>query len=110
MSLLSWESLSKALRSLKLDVWTVFVVAIAVLIATPVLFVLSSIFVNSSEVWNHLGSTVLPGYILNSLLLIFGVGSLVLLLGVSSAWLVTLCRFPGSRLFEWGLLIPLVAP
>ncbi|MEY3327891.1 MAG: hypothetical protein RLZZ115_772, partial [Cyanobacteriota bacterium] len=48
MSLLSWESLSKALRSLKLDVWTVFVVAIAVLIATPVLFVLSSIFVNSS--------------------------------------------------------------
>lgn len=110
MSLLSWESLSKALRSLKLDVWTVFVVAIAVLIATPVLFVLSSVFVNSTEVWNHLGSTVLPGYILNSLLLIFGVGSIVLLLGVSSAWLVTLCRFPGSRLFEWGLLIPLAAP
>ncbi|MGL6138931.1 MAG: ABC transporter permease [Planktothrix sp.] len=95
---------------MKLDVWTIFVVAIAVLIATPVLFVLSSIFTNSAEVWNHLSSTVLPGYILNSLLLIFGVGSIVLLLGVSSAWLVTMCRFPGSRLFEWGLLIPLAAP
>ncbi|MGL5132233.1 MAG: ABC transporter permease, partial [Planktothrix sp.] len=110
MSLFSVKSSLKALRSLKLDVWTIFVVAIAVLIATPVLFVLSSIFTNSAEVWNHLSSTVLPGYILNSLLLIFGVGSIVLLLGVSSAWLVTMCRFPGSRLFEWGLLIPLAAP
>lgn len=110
MSLFSVKSSLKALPSLKLDVWTVFVVAIAVLIATPVLFVLSSIFTNSAEVWNHLSSTVLPGYILNSLLLIFGVGIISLLLGVSSAWLVTMCRFPGSRLFEWGLLIPLAAP
>ncbi|WP_083619749.1 ABC transporter permease [Planktothrix serta] len=84
--------------------------AIAILIATPVLFVLTSIFTNSATVWNHLASTVLPGYILNSLLLIFGVGSGVLLLGVSSAWLVTMCRFPGSRLFQWGLLLPLAAP
>jgi len=84
--------------------------AIAILIATPVFFVLSSIFTNSAAVWNHLATTVLPGYILNSLLLIFGVGIGVLLLGVSSAWLVTMCRFPGSRLFEWGLLLPLAAP
>ena len=104
------ESLIKAFRSLSLDVWTVFVMAIAILIATPVLFVLSSIFTNSAAVWNHLAATVLPGYILNSLLLIFGVGIGVLFLGVSSAWLVTMCRFPGSRLFEWGLLLPLAAP
>lgn len=104
------ESLIKAFRSLSLDVWTVFVMAIAILIATPVLFVLSSIFTNSAAVWNHLAATVLPGYILNSLLLIIGVGIGVLLLGVSSAWLVTMCRFPASRLFEWGLLLPLAAP
>ncbi|VXD15959.1 Iron utilization protein [Planktothrix serta PCC 8927] len=110
MRLFPFESLLKAFRSLSLDVWTVFVMAIAILIATPVLFVLTSIFTNSATVWNHLASTVLPGYILNSLLLIFGVGSGVLLLGVSSAWLVTMCRFPGSRLFQWGLLLPLAAP
>ncbi len=104
------ESLIKAFRSLSLDVWTVFVMVIAILIATPVFFVLSSIFTNSAAVWNHLAATVLPGYILNSLLLIFGVGIGVLFLGVSSAWLVTMCRFPGSRLFEWGLLLPLAAP
>src|ERR687885_1774133 len=39
-----------------------------------------------------------------------GVGVGVLLIGVGTAWLVTLCRFPGSRLFEWALLLPLAAP
>lgn len=39
-----------------------------------------------------------------------GVGAGVLLLGVGTAWLVTLCSFPGSRVFEWALLLPLAAP
>ncbi len=101
---------AKALRGLRLDAWTIFVMAIALLIATPVLFVLSSIFTNSAAVWNHLAATVLPGYILNSLLLMIGVGIGVLLMGVSTAWLVTMCRFPGSQIFEWALLLPLAAP
>lgn len=101
---------AKALRGLRLDAWTIFVMAIALLIATPVLFVLSSIFTNSAAVWNHLAATVLPGYILNSLLLMISVGIGVLLMGVSTAWLVTMCRFPGSRIFEWALLLPLAAP
>ncbi|MBD2103419.1 iron ABC transporter permease [Leptolyngbya sp. FACHB-261] len=90
--------------------WTVIVIAIAALIATPVLFVLGSILVPATEVWQHLAATVLPRYLLNSLWLMLGVGSGVLLIGVGTAWLVTLCRFPGSRLFEWALLLPLAAP
>lgn len=39
-----------------------------------------------------------------------GVGSGVLLIGVGTAWLVTICRFPGSRVFEWALLLPLATP
>jgi iron(III) transport system permease protein len=34
----------------------------------------------------------------------------VLLIGVSSAWLVSACEFPGRRLFEWALLLPLAMP
>ncbi|MBD0336707.1 MAG: iron ABC transporter permease [Cyanobacteria bacterium Co-bin13] len=90
--------------------WVVAVGAIALLMLSPILVVLSSIFANSSEIWAHLAATVLPQYIQNSMLLMLGVGSGVLLLGVSTAWLVTLCRFPGSRLFEWALLLPLAAP
>ena len=33
-----------------------------------------------------------------------------LFIGTCTAWLVTLCRFPGSRIFEWALLLPLAMP
>lgn len=84
--------------------------AIAGLVSIPVLVVLSSIFTASSEIWNHLAATVLPRYLANSLWLMLGVGISVLVIGVGTAWLVTLCRFPGSRLLEWALLLPLAAP
>ncbi len=83
---------------------------IAVLIATPIFVVLSSIFTNQSETWEHLATTVLPTYITNSLLLMLGVSVGVLIIGVGTAWLVTMCEFPGSRIFEWALLLPLAAP
>ncbi len=90
--------------------WTIFVTVIALLIATPIIFVLSSIFSDAKEIWTHLAATVLSGYILNSLSLMLGVGVGVLLIGVSTAWLVTACRFPGSKIFEWALLLPLAIP
>ena len=96
-----------------LNGWIWLVVAIAIAIAMPVLVVLSSIFYQTPEsrkVWTHLSSTVLPEYILNSFWLMVGVGIGVLTIGVGTAWLVTMCRFPGSRIFEWALLLPLAAP
>lgn len=95
---------------LRFDAWTAFVIVLAALICSPVLFVLSSIFTNSSQIWGHLASTVLPTYIQNSLLLMLGVGVGVLIIGVGTAWLVTMCRFPGCQVFEWALLLPLAAP
>ena len=90
--------------------WTALAIAIAGLVAAPVIVVLSNIFVVSGDIWDHLAATVLPRYIANSLWLMLGVGCGVLIIGVGTAWLVTLCRFPGSRIFEWALLLPLAAP
>lgn len=90
--------------------WTLGVMTIALLIALPILVVLSSVFFGDRATWNHLTSTVLLRYIGNSLGLMLGVGVGVLLIGVGTAWLVTLCRFPGRRLFEWALLLPLAVP
>ncbi len=39
-----------------------------------------------------------------------GVGAGSLVIGVGSAWLCTMYRFPGRRIFEWALLIPLAMP
>ena len=90
--------------------WTVLVGAIALLISVPVLFVLSSLATPSGEIWRHLAQTVLLRYVLNSLGLMLGVGCGVVLLGVAGAWLVTMCQFPGRRVMEWALLLPLAAP
>lgn len=90
--------------------WTVLVGAIALLISVPVLFVLSSLATPAGEIWQHLAQTVLLRYVLNSLGLMLGVGCGVVLLGVAGAWLVTMCQFPGRRVMEWALLLPLAAP
>ena len=98
------------MKRLQLNFWTPTTLAIAALIATPILFIFNSAFTNSSDVWGHLVETVLGRYILNSLLLMVGVGAGVIIIGVASAWLVTMCRFPGKKLWEVLLLLPLAAP
>lgn len=90
--------------------WTFLVAAIALIVAIPILFVFSSIFTKSSDIWQHLVTTVLPDYILNSCLLMLIVAIGVCIIGVGTAWIVTMCRFWGSGCLEWGLLLPLAAP
>lgn len=86
------------------------VVAVAALVAVPVLVVAAHLLVPSREVWSHLAATVLPRYVTGSLTLMLGVGAGTLLLGVATAWLVTMTAFPGRRFFEWALLMPLAVP
>lgn len=90
--------------------WGYLTSTIALLIALPIFVVLSSLFIPQRELWQHLGETVLPRYLQNSLWLSLGVSVGTSLLGVSTAWLVSMCQFPGRRFFEWGLLLPLAAP
>ena len=104
------SSSQKIIRRFALSSWTLLVMAIASVIALPILFVFSSIFTQSGAIWAHLAATVLQDYIVNSLWLMLLVGTGVCLIGVGTAWLVTMCRFWGSRWLEWGLLLPLAAP
>jgi ABC-type Fe3+ transport system permease subunit len=102
-------------RVFKVSGWSILVLLIAVLIASPLMAVVVGAFSHvgdnsANEIWQHLASTVLSSYIINSLGLMVGVGAGVLLLGVSTAWLVTMCNFAGRHIFEWALLLPLAAP
>ncbi len=94
----------------KINPLSTFVIIIAIIISTPAIAVLTSVFYDSGDIWNHLVNTVLKDYILNTLYLMLGVGILVLITGVGTAWLVTMCKFKGSSIFEWALLLPLAAP
>ena len=58
----------------------------------------------------HLWNYVLTDYVVTTLLLGLGVGIGVFILGVGNAWLVANYQFPGKKLFEWGLILPLAVP
>lgn len=83
---------------------------LAALVSLPVLAVAASVFQPSGGAWGHLLETVLGEIVLNTLGLMVAVGIGTGVIGVGTAWLVTLCRFPGSRALEWLLLLPLAMP
>ncbi|WP_253276442.1 iron ABC transporter permease [Synechococcus sp. PCC 6312] len=90
--------------------WIGVVWLLALLIALPILVILGQILTNSSTTWQHLAETVLKDYVLNSCWLMLGVGLGVTVIGVGTAWLVTMCEFWGSRAWSWLLLLPFAAP
>lgn len=63
-----------------------------------------------SVLWSHLNNTILWSAIRSTLYLMLGVGVVVTLTGVATAWLVTVCRFPGRSLLSFALLLPLALP
>ncbi|AJD44410.1 iron ABC transporter permease [Rhizobium sp. SEMIA 4085] len=100
----------KAVRRRSGRVWLLASVLIAAPVATPVLALLWQALQGSNGLWPHLLAYVLPQAFLQTGMLLVGVGVLVTLLGTSTAWLVTAYDFPGRRLLEWALLLPLAMP
>lgn len=92
------------------DVWALGGTVLAALIVMPVFAVLYLALNPTENIWPHLLQTSLPRYIQNSLLLMLGVGCSVCLIGVGTAWLVTMCRFPSRSQFEWLLALPFAVP
>ena len=88
--------------------WASRLLAVSVLV--PLLVIIGTWVVVDPQVWSHLGSTVLPELIVNTLLLVLGVGIGTTLLGVSLAWLTSLCDFPGRRWLDWALMLPFALP
>jgi iron(III) transport system permease protein len=65
---------------------------------------------DSLAILRHQAQTVLPAYAGNSLLLAVVVAVGVAFVGGATAAIVTLFEFPGRRVFEWALLLPLAVP
>ena len=97
-------------RRFTLDAWTVAAAAIGMFVAIPVGSVLLTALGPSDGIWSHLVSTVLWVYVGNTLWLMLGVGVGTIAIGTSTAWLVTMYRFPGRRVLSWALLLPLAVP
>jgi len=90
--------------------WSAAALVISLIALLPILAIIAIALEPSGDTWPHLIANVLPGALRRTLLLLAGVGGLTLLIGTGTAWLVTMYRFPGSRLFQWLLLLPLAIP
>ncbi len=90
--------------------WTWAALAVAAGVALPGLVVLGALLTPRPEVWAHLWQTQLIELLVNTLLLLVGVGIGAGVLGAALAWLVVMHRFPGRSFFEWALLLPLAMP
>jgi len=90
--------------------WALGTLIVAVIVVLPILWVVGLALSPSGDVWTHLVDTVLGRLIWTTLLLMTGVGLGTFVIGTSTAWVVTMCRFPGQKFFEWALLIPMAVP
>ncbi len=86
------------------------VLPVVALVLLPLASILIIGLSPSENIWPHLISTILPRSIKDTLLLMGGVGLLSLVIGTGTAWLVTMYNFPGRKIFDWALLLPLAMP
>ena len=90
--------------------WRVVAYAGAVLVLLPLLVLALSWNSLDSTIWRHLLETQMARLLGNTLVLAVGVIVGVVLLGVSLAWLTSLCNFPGRRWLDWALMLPFAVP
>lgn len=89
--------------------------AIALLVGVPIAGVLSNLLSGPAlsagiGTFAHLWDTVLPEYIVNSVLIAVIVAALTAVIGIGCAWLVAAFDFPGRKFFAWALILPLAMP
>ncbi|MEP3330992.1 iron ABC transporter permease [Sedimentitalea sp.] len=83
---------------------------VAAVCLLPMLAVLLAAVTGGTDTVSHLLDTVLPRYVGSTLALVTLVAVGTFALGVGAAWLVTMTRFPGVRILEIMLVLPLAFP
>ncbi|MBW2632880.1 MAG: iron ABC transporter permease [Deltaproteobacteria bacterium] len=104
----SFKKLLKKVRSL-ISLRSVAVIA-ALGVIIPILVILSSVFQPEPEIWRHIVETLLVDLLKNTIVLCAGVMAGTFLLGVGAAWLTAVCEFPGRKIFNWAMMLPLAMP
>lgn len=82
----------------------------AALLLLPIAVVVASVFIPAGGVWQQLWRSTLPTYLRNTLAVAVGVPLVAGLVGTLSAWLTSRYEFPGRRIAEFALVLPLAVP
>ncbi|MGB3448639.1 MAG: iron ABC transporter permease [Xanthobacteraceae bacterium] len=89
---------------------TIIAAITALAVATPVLSIAMLALAPSDDLWPHLFHYVLPRAIQDTAALMAGVGTVALILGAGTAWLVSCYDFIGRRALLWLMPLPLAIP
>ncbi|SFR47546.1 ABC transporter permease [Litoreibacter janthinus] len=85
-------------------------VVLAAVCLLPMIAVALAALTGGSETLEHLADTVLGRYTRTTALLVLLVSIGTLMIGTGAAWLVTMTEFPGRKMLEIALVIPLAFP
>ncbi|MDC0533968.1 iron ABC transporter permease [Candidatus Pelagibacter sp.] len=95
---------------MKLNSWYITSFLISFIVAIPILTVFSSFFEETTSYFQVLKNTFLYEYIFNSFVLLIGVLTLTLFIGVGCAYLLSFYDFHGAKFFKWALILSFAVP
>lgn len=94
----------------RVDGWAVAHVGIALVVAVPLLVLPASFLSPRLDVWWRVSGPIIPETLATTALVAAGVGVCTLLVGTALAMLVSFYDFPGRRIFDVALVLPLALP
>ncbi len=93
-----------------LNRWSFFSYVATLIILTPIAFVINHALGSDTQTLTHLKETLLFDYILDTLIVVFGVGFLALIFGVWSAYITTIYDFRFVGFYTFALALPFMIP
>lgn len=82
----------------------------AVFLLVPTCYIVYVALTATPASWSRLWSTRIPELLWNTLSLATSVALITFILGLSLAWIMVRYDFPGRRIWEWALVLPLAMP
>ena len=90
--------------------WVIGASCVAALVILPLVSVGVMALGGARTDWAHLWSTIMPRYLLNSVVMMLSVGALATLIGTTMAWIIASREFPGRGFLQFALMMPLAIP
>ena len=94
----------------RFSIWQLFLFLMSLPTALALVGIITAWLDVDLVVLGHLFEYVIPNAVLNTLGLVLGVAIVTAVLAVTSAWLTTVCEFPGRAFFSWALILPMAIP
>ncbi len=83
---------------------------VALLALTPIAGLIFVSFDATGDIWPHLVQHVIPVALMETALLLVGVAAVAIVIGLTTAWIITTFTFPGRDALAWLLPLPLAIP